>query len=332
DGAGNDTYTAGNFSQATGYYMALGVLADDKGNDTYNVTRYGQGVGCHSAVGVMLEGGGDDTYNGRIAANQGASWDAGVGVLIERGGDDRYNAPGLSIGAAAMNGFGLVFEAGGNDTYNGRPKAGLGRGTKNDYWWGRGGAGSLGILIEAGPGSDTGLTDKKEGPFGETRTGGAFGLFVDREGGLMEILAGDPDIEALKRREREQAAERGAEAAHAARDAAAKKAYDAAEALFGKKKFAEAAKAFERAAAEFDGVPWAERAAARAKEIASDPAIRAAIGDQKAKKDCTRWLGLGRSYLDNGRPKDAKRYFQKVIDTYPDTRYADEAQGLLKGL
>ncbi|MHC4392949.1 MAG: hypothetical protein ACYS22_16780, partial [Planctomycetota bacterium] len=43
DGAGNDTYTAGNFSQATGYYMALGVLADDKGNDTYNVTRYGQG-------------------------------------------------------------------------------------------------------------------------------------------------------------------------------------------------------------------------------------------------------------------------------------------------
>jgi hypothetical protein len=169
-----DAYQAGNFSQGTGYFFALGVLADAGGDDRYLGTRYTQAASAHQAVGVLLDGGGDDEYRGAVAANQAGAWDVGIAVLVDESGDDRYQGAGLAQGAAAMNGFALLYDGGGADTY--RANAGQGSGGSIDYWGGRG-ALNLGLLIDAG-GSDS--YDRKGRRDGASLRDSRVGLFADR--------------------------------------------------------------------------------------------------------------------------------------------------------
>ncbi len=180
DGAGDDEYQAGNFSQGTGYFFGLGLLVDRDGDDRYRSSRYSQGSAAHQAAGCLLDINGDDEYFARQAANQGAAWDAAVGILEDRAGDDDYQGGGLAQGAASMNGVGVLFDWAGADRY--QAVNGQGRGGSVEY--GRD-AFNLGILIDTGGGSDSysekGRGDNAEQDFSKVeKVSSKVGLFLDR--------------------------------------------------------------------------------------------------------------------------------------------------------
>ncbi len=172
-GDGDDTYQAGDFSQGTGYFFGLGILADSGGDDHYSGARYAQGAAAHQAVGVLLDDSGDDIYHGSVAANQGAAWDASVAVLVDLAGNDRYQGGGLSQGASAMNGVGWLYDRGGNDSY--QTPSGQADGGSTRYWGGRG-ALNLGLLMDEGGRDDYSRPDRMDGA--EFR-GSRVGLFLD---------------------------------------------------------------------------------------------------------------------------------------------------------
>ncbi len=330
DRAGNDSYQAGNFSQGGGYFMALGVLADRQGDDSYEVTRYGQGFGCHSAVGVLLEGAGSDSYRGRIAANQGAAWDAGVGIFIESQGDDHYTTDGLSLGAGAQNGFGLFVDLAGEDIYESKPKRCLGHGGSNTYWWGRGQAGSIGLLLDVGGSGDSYQGDTKTD--GATHKSSAYGLFCDLNGELIEILQGDPDVDAIFAERRQAEEQRLEELRLQAREAEASKRLEKALRLIERERLAKALKELRAIAEEFPECDAGTQAEARVLELESDPEVLEAIAGAKMEAECKRWLSMGTNLFNAHKMEEAAAYFQQIIDTYPDSSYAAEARSWLEKL
>ncbi len=173
-GDGADVYQAGDFSQGTGYFFGLGILADAGGHDNYRGARYAQGAAAHQAAGFLLDDFGNDVYHGSVAANQGAAWDAAVAVLIDLAGHDSYTGGGLSQGASAMNGVGWLYDLAGDDTY--QTTAGQGDGGSTRYWGGRG-ALNVGMLLDAGGQDDYSRADRRDGV--EARDS-RLGLFSDR--------------------------------------------------------------------------------------------------------------------------------------------------------
>ena len=174
-GDGDDTYQAGDFSQGTGYFFGLGILADSGGNDRYEGARYCQGSAAHQAAGILLDDAGDDIYHGSVGANQGAAWDAAVGVLVDLAGHDSYVGGGLSQGAAAMNGVGWLYDLAGDDSY--RTGSGQADGGSIRYWGGRG-ALNLGLLIDSGGVDHYSRADRQDGAqLRDSRVG----LFRDAE-------------------------------------------------------------------------------------------------------------------------------------------------------
>ena len=63
DGAGDDSYYGGVFSQATGFWWSIGMLVDMGGNDKYRGVYFAQGAAAHFAIGSMIDHAGDDHYN-----------------------------------------------------------------------------------------------------------------------------------------------------------------------------------------------------------------------------------------------------------------------------
>ena len=121
DGSGKDTFYAGNFSQGSGYYFGLGILANrGSENDNYNAFRYAQGSSAHSAIGTLIEYGGDDIYKGYVGALQSAAWDISVATLWDKDGNDRYLSHGtfFSLANAAHNGFAIFVDSNGKDFYH----------------------------------------------------------------------------------------------------------------------------------------------------------------------------------------------------------------------
>ncbi len=129
DGAGDDSYYGGVFSQGIGFWWACGMLADMGGNDRYRGVYYAQGGSAHFAIGSLLDrGDGNDQYNDRSVLGQvlGAGRDGAIGTMVDGGGDDVYYIPKKSAGGGDMNGFGLFCDQGGRDTYHPSEHANLG--------------------------------------------------------------------------------------------------------------------------------------------------------------------------------------------------------------
>ncbi len=161
DGAGKDTFEAGNFSQGGGYFFAMGLLHNaGEEQDFYLGERYAQGFSAHSALGVLIEEGGDDQYRVKISAGQAMSWDLSAAMLLDYGGNDRYLSKGqLSQGAASQNGFAWFEDFQGEDTYS-LPFDPAPKSSGNEYHGGQ----NLSIMIEYGNQSPQ-------------KTGGIFGIF-----------------------------------------------------------------------------------------------------------------------------------------------------------
>ncbi len=172
---GDDRYIAGNFSQATGYYLSMGVLWDRCGDDGYFGTRYCQGSSAHLGAGLFIEEGGDDRYISSIAAGKGGAWDLSAAWFLDLEGDDCYEAADLAFGAAAQNSFSFFLDGDGKDSYSASSMA-FGLGGALSYDSGRG-APNLGVFLDIGGKEDQYHTDCLRNNTRLRR--GVEGLFID---------------------------------------------------------------------------------------------------------------------------------------------------------
>lgn len=199
DRAGDDTYDAAIFAQATGYWFGTGMLLDSAGADRYDARWYVQAGAAHFAAAVLLDdGNGDDLYgtaSRRMNMALGAGHDFSLAWLVDRGGSDTYVAPNLALGAANAAGAGFLVDLAGDDHYAASSDLTLGNAsveTVGDMLRGR--AESLGVFLDGDgadvyarpsmtvtPADDTMWTQslhtgEGERGFGLDTTGGAFGL------------------------------------------------------------------------------------------------------------------------------------------------------------
>lgn len=121
DVRGNDTYTAGAWSQGCGYWWAMGMLEDWDGNDTYTNGKYSLGAGAHFAIGVQVDLLGNDAYNvgnsDVVNQYQGHARDGSIGVSIDGDGNDHYLLRTHCGGSGDLNSIGWLWDRGGDDVY-----------------------------------------------------------------------------------------------------------------------------------------------------------------------------------------------------------------------
>jgi hypothetical protein len=194
DFSGNDVYTAGVFSQATGYWEGTGVLADGSGNDQYDALWYIQGGAAHFALAIFLEGDGDDAYNPTFTPLNvmlGSGHDFSVGVAIDHGGDDTYHYTTLAAGASNCQGIGVLVDNDGADTYVAASAYSTGLGNHSSECETRTNTQSEGIFLDSGGDTDTwtwpegdSRTPADDTSFGIAWNGGSdeFGGAVDGDG------------------------------------------------------------------------------------------------------------------------------------------------------
>lgn len=153
DRHGDDLYSSDFFSQGGSYWYSLGILHDMEGSDRYTAGQYSQGSGIHLSFASLLDDAGDDTYDAYAGLEQGNSHDWSSGCLEDAAGNDTYRGSNSSQGSALTVGFAWLLDGGGNDQYyallgDTSQSQGGGREAKVRQ------AGSLGMLIDQGRGSD----------------------------------------------------------------------------------------------------------------------------------------------------------------------------------
>jgi hypothetical protein len=119
DGAGNDHYTAGNWSMGTGYWFGIGILHDGGGDDEYHGVVYSQGTGAHFCIGVCIDEGGNDLHLAEENSNESLAWahDFSIGLLIDIGGNDHYRADQSGLAYSINRSIAMLIDIGGNDVY-----------------------------------------------------------------------------------------------------------------------------------------------------------------------------------------------------------------------
>lgn len=161
DRGGDDTYTAGLFSQGAGYWQAVGMLLDGAGSDQYDAYWYVQGGAAHYAAGLLLDDGeGDDRMNTNMTpvyVQLGTGHDMSVGVYINEQGDDTYVYGGLAAGSSNCQGVGLFVDNDGSDTYevSSAYSTGLGNHSGECDSTTRTQAESTGIFLDSGGDADS---------------------------------------------------------------------------------------------------------------------------------------------------------------------------------
>jgi len=92
-----------------------------------------------------------------------------------------------------------------------------------------------------------------------------------------------------------------------------------------------ALKIYEKIARDFSDLPLAEKAKARVAALGAAK-TGGADGGGAMDKECRRWLGFGRNMKRNGLYDKAREYFEKVVQKYPDSKYAAEAKPEIEAL
>lgn len=115
-------------------------------------------------------------------------------------------------------------------------------------------------------------------------------------------------------------------------EAAAKAAFEKALELYKKKDYAKALKALEQITKEYKDTEIAKKAAVRIKRMKADKKIMEKIREAEEKKRCETWLETARNLAQNGKRAEAAEYYQKIIDEYPYSSFADIAKTELAGL
>lgn len=111
-----------------------------------------------------------------------------------------------------------------------------------------------------------------------------------------------------------------------------KQEFEAIDGLIAKKKYAEAVKSLEKIAKKQKGTEYGEKAASRLKELKDDQKVAAALREADAKKNAPIMLKDAATLAEAGKTEQARKYYQKVIDKYPGTEYAKQAEEALRRL
>lgn len=191
DVAGNDSYVAGVFSQATGYWEGTGILADGAGNDTYDALYYMQGGSAHFASALFFDGGGDDQYSQTFDSqymHTGAGHDYSLGLFLEDAGNDVYAYNGLAAGASNCQGVGVFVDKDGSDTYTARSTYSTGLGNHSGECETRTSTPSIGIFLDGGGDPDVYLwpEDELRTPADDSTFGIEWNSTDDEHGGAAD--------------------------------------------------------------------------------------------------------------------------------------------------
>jgi len=89
--------------------------------------------------------------------------------------------------------------------------------------------------------------------------------------------------------------------------------------------FGEAYDTLQKLLKDFSDTPVASDAQTILRRMEKNPTIMSVVRDHQAEAACNNWLGQARSYARAGNFERARELLRKVIDTYPETRFADEA-------
>ncbi len=120
DFEGNDTYRAGNFSQASGYWFGTGVLYDAQGNDLFESCYFSQASAAHFAQAVLVDDSGDDTYflDKTSGAALSFGWDFSNTLFVDGKGNDRYRLKMFGIANSMVRSNTFFIEMEGDDYYD----------------------------------------------------------------------------------------------------------------------------------------------------------------------------------------------------------------------
>lgn len=120
------------------------------------------------------------------------------------------------------------------------------------------------------------------------------------------------------------------EAKLAIRTAEAERVYAETLADLEQKRYGIALTRLEGLAGQYFDLPVGAKIKAELDKLHSNPAIVKAVRDEEARAQSNAWLSLARTWAKNSDNKKAteraKSYYQKVIETFPDTSFAQEAE------
>lgn len=122
------------------------------------------------------------------------------------------------------------------------------------------------------------------------------------------------------------------EARKAIRTAAAQKLFDEAAKDMSKKRYRSAMVRFETVATQYPEIPIAKRAASELKDCRGNRRISQAAADEVAGPQCKIWMSLAKSWKSAQKTDLSKEYLTKVITTFPDSTFADEAKEMMQKL
>ena len=106
----------------------------------------------------------------------------------------------------------------------------------------------------------------------------------------------------------------------------ARKLLDKAKADVAARRYAAAADSLDTLLTRYAGAPQADEAKALREKLRSDPAIAARMNEDKIRADAERLLRIARSFQLNRMSDKAIEQYQKIIKTYPGTRFAADAE------
>lgn len=163
DADGNDTYSAANWAQGTGYWFGTGVLWDGAGDDAYAADWWCSGSGAHFCIGALVDEAGNDSYVCRATNGIAFGHDFTLALLCDLGGNDRYECPNDVVARSINRSVAMLLDAAGDDVYRsgatGRPGAAtfdakmLDRRATSVYWTE---PTSIGLFVDAGGKDDYG--------------------------------------------------------------------------------------------------------------------------------------------------------------------------------
>jgi hypothetical protein len=127
---GDDSYVAGGWSQACGYWYGMGYLYDKSGNDTYKASHWSQSCGAHFCIAGFFDEGGNDkvvTWE-KLGAGMGFGHDFTVALFYNKGGNDIYMLHDDGMGYAINKSQVFFIDTDGDDTY-------IRSGKAHNYGW-----------------------------------------------------------------------------------------------------------------------------------------------------------------------------------------------------
>ena len=116
---GDDSYSAGGWSQACGYWYGMGFLYDKSGNDSYKATHWSQSCGAHFCIAGLFDEGGNDKFEiwEKLAAGMGFGHDYTIALFYNKGGNDTYKLKDDGLGYAINKSQVFFIDTEGDDTY-----------------------------------------------------------------------------------------------------------------------------------------------------------------------------------------------------------------------